>query len=220
MSLKFGLIRVVGLAVLFATVGVSKASSVTTANFDLGGNGGLEPSYSFNVNGIGLTVTALTVSDAGVFAPPVQVGQYSDGLGVTNSVNGDAYLADGLGYNDVLVFTFNRDVRIDSIDFAYNDGEYTGDYFRFYYDKDGALASLGDFDIPGSDFYSSYLLNDGHIGRLFGIGALGYNHEFLVKGISVTTVVPLPSALLLTLSAMGLLGGLGWRSRRSGEVAA
>jgi hypothetical protein len=59
-----------------------------------------------------------------------------------------------------------------------------------------------------------------HFGNLFGVGAVHLNQEFLVRGISVYTVVPLPARLLLILSAFGLLGGIGWKARRSGDVPA
>jgi hypothetical protein len=226
MSLIPRSIRALGIAAAFAVFGGSGASSLTTTDFYLGGEGGLQSSYSFNVGGIGLTVTAGTFDPSGVYegVSGVNVGQYGGGLGVTNSVSGDSHLLDGYGSNDILIFTFDRDVRIVSLDFSYNDDDVGGeDQFRFFHEDGGVLESAGAasmIDIPGGDFYASYVFSAEEFGHLFGVGAVHHGDEFLVKKISVYTVVPLPATLLLMLSAFGLLGGVGWTARRTGDVPA
>ena len=157
-------IRAIGIAAAFAVFGGSAASSLTTTDFYLGGAGDLQSSYSFNVGGIGLTVTAGTFDSSGVHTgvSGEQVGQYGDGLGVTNAMAGDSFLLDGYGSNDILIFTFDREVRVDSLKFAYNDDDTDvtngADQFRFFHEDGGVLDSAGApniIDIPGGDFYAS-----------------------------------------------------------------
>ncbi len=183
--------------------------------FNLTGSGGLASSHTFTQDGIGLEVTAGSFSNGGQTFTGGWVGRYSSGLGVTNYY-GDSHQVDGRHVNDLLFFNFDQNVVLKSVTFSYNE---RGDDFRFFF-QSGGSGSLVDWgsnvDIPGSNFYSTYVFANEWIGENFGIGAAGKRDDFKVKKVTVESylAIPLPAAAPLLAGGLGLLGLLGLRRRR------
>jgi len=207
---------------LIAAAAVLLVSTVTAnaATFDLTGNGGLASSYNYSVDGIGLTVEGVRFQASGSTSS-AQVGQYSNGLGVT-SHGGDSHQVDGANRNDMVVFSFDQDVTLESVTFNYVDGN---DDFTFFFDgnadgdfTDGADSRYLNTDIPGSSSPSTYTFLSTWIGQTFGIGAYGSGDNFKIKSVSVEptlSVVPLPAALPLYGAGVAILGFMGWRRKRN-----
>ena len=184
-------------ALSIAASGVAQATT-----FYLGGYGGLASSYSYEQDGIGLSVTAGSfVGDT--ITEDAYVGQYGNGLGVTNYY-GDEHFVDGSYENDILLFEFDREVQLEAIAFTYNDGN---DDFNFFWEVGSSLTELGEYAIPGYDWFS-VIYAYGISGTTFGIGADHYSDEFKVYGIRVSDIsqVPLPLSGLLLLGALGAVG--------------
>lgn len=208
--------QVIGTAFFALAMGVpSLAAAYTT--FDLRGYGGLEWSHDFSADGIGLTVTAATFSDEGVVGDPAKVGQYSNGLGVTNFVDrnwwggySDSHFVDGHGANDLLIFAFDHAISPYSVTFSYGD---RNDDFHFFFEDSGDTdleLEAGNIDLPGRRFYSTYVFSAGLIGDTLGFGADHWSDEFKVKKIKVEKVAPIPlpaPVALLGVAVAGLLFG-------------
>ncbi|MEM6393558.1 MAG: hypothetical protein AAF797_12350 [Planctomycetota bacterium] len=160
----------------------------------LAGNGGLKDSY-FGKLGDGLTVTITAGNYANNAYRSAKVGQYSNGLGVTNPTSGDSHMVDGYGSDDILWFTFNHYVTLKGFSFSYVD--WNDDAKLLDGDKD----TLEKFDVKSSVWFS-----DGFYGKTFGLKAYGGNDEFKVKKLKYHyTPIPTPSAALAGALSMGLL---------------
>ena len=202
------------LAAVAATVAFS--TSAFPATFDFTGQN-LSPasSLSFSDDGIGLTVTAGTFSTASnpstVNITERNVDQDNNGLGADGAFDGDNI--DGFFGNDILIFTFDQEVRLDELRFGGVDGN---DDFAFGPVEGLSFFRIVDFqDVTDPLNAASFLTDDQRVGTAFGIGAIGINDNFTVAGMSVIAV-PLPASGLLL--GMALLGfGL---VRRREEAAA
>ena len=199
--------RMVSAFALASVVVGAISSTASAAVFYLnGGYDGLQSSYTFTVDGIQMTVIGGTFSGDTITSCGTCVGQYSNGMGVT-SAPGDEHWIDGTVRNDVLIFSFDQEVELEAIGFAYND--YNDDVNLFWGTATGS-EQIGEYDLPGYYFYSVLWAPDGYVSDMFGAGADYYNDEFKIWGIAVNAVseVPLPFSGLLLLGAVGALAGV------------
>ncbi|MEM9630349.1 MAG: VPLPA-CTERM sorting domain-containing protein [Pseudomonadota bacterium] len=198
------------LAAAVTTVG-GAANAVT---FGFGGSSPDSHSKFFTSGGIGLTVTAGTFNGpnpSSINYATRRVDHRNGRLGADGFF--DRGQVDGFWGNDVLVFTFDQNVRIDSISFSNVDGD---DDFAF-----GAVAGnlfdrfVNFQDVENivftADFLSPASLS---VGNSFGIGAIGALDNFRINALTVTAV-PVPAALPLLAGGIGFLGFAGWRRKRS-----
>ncbi len=208
------MIAPVALAAAFAVSG-GAANAVT---FGFGGTTADSPSKSFNVAGIGLTVTAGTFSTGG---NPSNINFNTRAVDQTNGTLGsdgigDIGQVDGNLGNDILVFTFDQIVSIDSIGFSNVDGN---DDFAFGTVVGNVFSRLVSFqDVQNTVLTASFLNPISlSVGTSFGIGAIGSLDNFRINNMSVTAV-PLPAALPLLACGVGILGFAGWRRKRSSDA--
>ncbi|MCG8493609.1 MAG: VPLPA-CTERM sorting domain-containing protein [Sneathiellales bacterium] len=210
-----------------AAAAVLLASTVTahaaTFDFSYYGNSNYGTSFSYNVDGIGLTLTPSTFNqNTGNTNTDSndRLGRWSNGIGVRNSGN-DAHYVDGNGRNDMVIFSFDTEVTFKSVtlqrygsddDFAfYFDGTGDGDF------NDGGDTRFNEVDPAGWNNPSIYNFAQDWIGLTFGVGAEGKHDGFKIKSITVEphlSVVPLPAALPLYGAGVAILGFMGWRRKR------
>ena len=135
-----------------------------------------------------------------------------NGLGADALGDGDS--VDGSYGNDVLTFSFNQEVRIDSISFTevdWNDDFSFGAVSGRTFEREFSFADV----YPNTDL-SALLGADARTGLTFGIGAIGGNDNFRVSSITVSAV-PLPASGMLLLAALG--AGIGASRRRKASKA-
>lgn len=218
-------------------MGTALAATYTT--FDLTSGNGVnngDGTYTFNVGGISLTTSAGLFDDgpnsvAMPGANNASVVQTSVGLGVTS--DGDTSTdIDGRGQNDVLIFTFDRLVKIEGVWFSNFDLD---DDVDFFFEVGGQLVRHSSYlinvgvDLEGlldlSLFLGLFPIFDQNllIGTMFGFGAdddgiLGLLVDsFKIKKIKVSDMstppseIPVPAALPLFLAG---LAGFRFAMRR------
>lgn len=224
-----------------STLGTAFASTfqLTSGNGTDNGDG----TYSFSVDGIGLTVSAglfANVPNAVIVPGADNAHTVQTGAGLGVSDNGDTTSdIDGLGDNDALIFTFDRLVRLDFVGFTNVD---LTDDADFFFEQGGQLvrhnAGLLSIELglnPVLDLSLLISLFPGLdpsllIGTMFGIGAdadgiLGLlTDDFKIGSLSVTDLsmppgqVPIPAAMPLFLA--GLAGFRFAMRRKSGPLTA
>ncbi|WP_414664955.1 hypothetical protein [Horticoccus sp. 23ND18S-11] len=116
--------KLLGVATTLAALASAASLQAVVVNytFNFSANGTLSNSKSFvsSPSGVGVTVTADSLN--GNSWVGAQVGQYSGGLGVTNSQesgSGDSHTLDGSGNRDYLVFQFAPAVDVNSLTIGY-----------------------------------------------------------------------------------------------------
>ncbi|MEO0515542.1 MAG: hypothetical protein AAF086_09685 [Planctomycetota bacterium] len=198
----------------------------TAKMYDLRGNGGLAKAHTFVHSDV--TITAHASAQKGKRTSNAHVGQYRNGLGVTNSVktyknwkgqtktystSGDGHFVDGKGHDDTLWLDFSSPFKITGAVFTY-----IGKYSEGVTVVDAHGKSLGwhnlssvrnkwgvaHLDLTGLDY----------TGDSIGFKATGNYDAWKVAGVK-GHAVPTPSA-----AAAGLLGlaAISARRRRKTEV--
>jgi hypothetical protein len=224
-------------AVFVFSAGVASASTIHET-FDLTGHAGLKDSLHFSQNDLSLSVTGHLLNGDGSIGSQEKIGQYSNGLGVTNDdeyvwdykwkhtgngwvkdwykVYTDSHFVDGKGFDEVVKFVFDKVVKIEKVWFTYND--HNDDFAFTVLDGVSGGTFYPSIDIPGSGFYSSYTFSKEWLATMFGIGATGMNDEYKIKKIKVSyedhpNVIPLPAAGWLLLAGLGGLAAYGRKKR-------
>ncbi len=189
-----------------AVVCVSMVASAGASSVQwLNGHGGLKTSHSFNLDeGATLNVTAGAYSGKTLLS--AKVGQYSNGLGVTNG-NGDAHFLDGDYRKDVLFLNFSKPVKLVGLIFSYVD------HWDDVVLTDGKGTKLANYDLGDykHGFYG-YVPTD-EDGTMFGVKAKGSGDNVKLLGVKYHAV-PSPAA-----AGMGLMGLLGLVARRRRRAA-
>ncbi len=220
------------------------AASSAPVDFYLSGSGGLADSYSFLSNGVTLTVTAgsfkdgfngdsASIQDANgdtvsgyttsgnEYDANALVGQYSNGLGVTNNAyscwwfgvcsTDNYHTVDGSNWDDFLTLSFSQAIQLTSASFSYFGNK---DDFRLFYDISGD-------GVLGDDDFITYKEDDNPFvdfpvisTSLIGIVATDKNDRWKLKSVHGNilppppppSVIPLPAGGLLLLTGLGAFG--------------
>jgi len=201
-------VMLTAVALLIAAAPVSADSVV-----HLNGHGGLKWQYDYTVDGVEIDVTASSYNPYNGNTYNSYVGQYSNGMGVTNTGNRDAHFVDGSGWKDTIWFTFDACVEFtgakftyvdhynDEVDVVDADGSVLGSYNLSHLRKSGGHAYL---DLSDKDFS----------GEKFGLRAYDSSDDWKVKAIKFhekITAIPSPAAAG---TGLAMLGGLVLRRRR------
>lgn len=185
-------------------------ATAATVSFDLtGGHGASGPAHVFSVDGIGLTVGGKVCRDAGCEGRTYDkdVQHWGNGFGLKSWLL-DSHQADGFGWDDMILLTFDTAVRLESLRFSYADGDDHATILRpgpgggFLTDEKVAIGGSGVAD-PLGEFE----------GLSFGVAAVDWNDGWKLAGVDVSAVapVPLPAAGWMLLAAIGGLCGAGAR---------
>lgn len=199
------------IAALFAVMAAPAVASFSFT-FDFTGIGGLEPTRTFDGDkGLSVTASPQSFNDLTdtIFDLPLgQITQNQRGLGIKRTPLDDIREINGpivVGRGELLTFDFSREVRITGVTFGGVDRDDDADIF-----------------VNGSIFAEDLKLQNGEIDGLFTSGGLiassiGFGadtaltalrekgDDFRVKSITVSAV-PVPTAGLLLLGALGALG--------------
>ena len=189
---------------------------MTAGSFKDGFNG----SYSKEQDDAGNDVHGY-VTSGNTYDQNAVVGQYSNGLGVSNNTYGcytyytcttdDKHTVDGSYWDDFLILSFSQDVQLTSADFSYF-GDH--DDFRLFYDLNGD-GVLGDEDFitykkDSDPFFDFPVVST----SLIGFVATGSNDSWKLKSVhGHVSPVPLPASGLMLIAGLGALGAA--RRRRS-----
>ncbi|WP_299814972.1 VPLPA-CTERM sorting domain-containing protein [uncultured Jannaschia sp.] len=209
-------------SILFATtasLGLAGAADAATHTFSLADDGSTsQVERTFTYGDLSLTVTgAIFGYDAktGKAAfTPIATQSHDKGIGIQNSLLDNTHLVDGSGKQEALVFTFNREVRLDNISFSYWDGN---DHFAL---ATGANVDFKGISGSGSSFYHTEGFSKDYTSDIFALGAFEKNDEYKVKKLTVSyddtpppSPVPLPAAAWMLVAG---IGGLAAAARRKG----
>ncbi|MEM9418808.1 MAG: hypothetical protein AAGA25_07145 [Planctomycetota bacterium] len=213
----------IALTAAAALTATSAHAGSTAKTYYLNGYGGLAKSHTIEYSDVDITATATAYDPKTkkTYDHNVYVGQYSNGMGVTNNVyrtkrglrsTDGSHTVDGKGYDDTLWLSFSKPFEITGAMFTY--------VSRRYEDVkivDGYGDTLGYYDLSKLAYRSGYAYLDltdlGYTGDKIGFTAYGNHDSWKVKGVK-GHAVPTPSA-----AAAGLIGliGLAARRRRNAE---
>jgi len=198
--------------------------------FHLGGHAGVAPSHEYTSGDLTLTVTAFK-HNKGDLKKQIDVGQWSTGLGAQFKGDKD-HKVDGRGRDEMLIFSFNREVTLNFVGVSYFDHDDDVEIASYFMGKKGLKRDEyhsdvdldpwfkstwfynGSWDYKGSwnDYGKVWLDADKQVtGKFLGIGADHRNDQFKVAAIKVSydiAAIPLPAGLPLLLGGLGLLAVL------------
>ncbi len=214
-------------AAAFAFAAPAAHAGSTAKTYDLRGNGGLAKTHTFVHEDVTITAHA-TASKNKNHEHSAHVGQYSNGLGVTNhvktyknwkgqtktySTTGDQHFVDGKGHDDTLWLDFSSPFKITGAIFTYVDKYCEG---VTVVDADGNNLGWHNLSSVANKWGVAHLDLTGldYTGDSIGFKATGNHDAWKVAGVK-GHAVPTPSA-----AAAGLLGlaALSARRRRQAEV--
>lgn len=205
------------------------AQAATTFDFTNGSRSQTSGTLNYSADGINLAV-----SSARYYNPsgsrPLGAHDYGDigqsngnGLYIQWGSNDNTHQIDGSGKDEVALFQFSQDVKLESVSFNYNSSH---DQFAFFFDNNGdgkLYNNQGDLinsslNANPTDTYAflGALLKTGD---LFGIGAIASNDDFKIASITVSAV-PLPAGLPLYGAGLAVLGFVGWRKKQKAAAKA
>jgi hypothetical protein len=212
-------------------VSATGASAATIHEvFHLGGDGGVAASHEYTSGALTLSVSAFR-HDKGNLKNGIDVGQWSAGLGAQFKGDKD-HKVDGRGGDEMLLFTFNREVTLRFVGVSYFDHDDDVEIASYYMGKKGLKRDEYHSDVDLDPWFKStwyyngssddhgqvWLDKDEQVtGRFLGIGADHKGDQFKVSKIKVSyehiAAIPLPAGLPLLLGGFGLLALL--RKRKS-----
>ena len=198
--------------------------------FHLGGHAGVANSHEYTSGDLTLTVTAFK-HNKGDLKKQIDVGQWSTGLGAQFKGDKD-HRVDGRGGDEMLLFSFNREVTLKFVGVSYFDHDDDVEIASYFMGKKGLTLDEYNSDVDLDPWYKStwyyngssddhgkvWLDKDEQVtGKFLGIGSDHKHDEFKVAAIKVSyehiAAIPLPAGLPLLLGGFGLLALL--RKRKS-----
>ncbi len=203
-------LRALCLPLATAALGLPLVSQATSSTFYGSGFGSLfdkkYDSFSTTVNGVGLTITAVSSGSA----PKVAVRW--DGIGMSSSALEAGEINSSLfGSDDAILLTFSQDVKLNSLVLSgWDVGLFGGAIDQAYLTSLGITHQLSGAVTPFLSPLSTFTLGELPASRFYALGAQGNLSSFRLAGLSVTAVPELHSSAMLALG----LGGIALLRRR------
>ncbi len=197
------------------------ASASTTFDFRTSASTGtrnVDDSLTFMAGALSVDVFGFRATDGTGVSTPLsgslsndQVFQGGNGLvfdfegSAAGAGGGDNHRVDGRGSNEFLIFSFNRSVSLDAINF-----DFAGGFFQVL-----GGVSFGANSLDGSSIFSGPVGGGFQItnfnpvlgpGTVFAVGATGRNDEFKLRTLTVTGAVPEPATWLMMILGFGIVG--------------
>ena len=191
------------------SLGLAGAASAATHTFDLANDGVTKQSErSFTYGDLALTVTGVLydydVRTGKAVFEPVRTQSWDRGIGIDTGRYLDSHLVDGAGKREALIFSFNKDVKLDSVSFSYWDWN---DNFAL---ATGETTDLKGIFGSGISFDHTETFSKNYTSNIFAIGAVGSDDEYKVKSLTVSYEdMPTPSPVPLPAAAWMLIAGIG-----------
>jgi type V secretory pathway adhesin AidA len=198
--------------------------------FHLGGHAGVASSHEYTSGDLTMTVTAFQ-HNKGDLKSQIQVGQWSAGLGAQFKGDKD-HRVDGRGRDEMLLFSFNREVTLKFVGVSYFDHDDDVEIASYFMGKKGLTLDEYHSDVDLDPWFKSTWFYNGSsddhgqvwldadeqvTSKFIGIGADHKDDQFKVAAIKVSyehiAAIPLPAGLPLLLGGFGLLAVL--RKRKS-----
>jgi hypothetical protein len=204
-------------AVLAGSVAASASTTFDFRTYASTGTRNMDDSLTFMAGALSVDVYGFRATDGTGVSTPLsgalsnnQVFQGGSGLvfdleGSAAGVGGgDNHRVDGRGSNEFLIFSFNKTVSLDAINF-----DFAGGFFQVL-----GGVSFGANSLGGSSIFSgpvgggSQITNFNPVlgpGTVFAVGATGRNDAFKLRALTVSAV-PEPATWLMMILGFGIVG--------------